>query len=140
MLYLGLTFLLSIFLILETSAFSMPFLIIGLIAVTVVFKNYISFLFALVFGIMLDVLTFKTIGISSFLFIILVFIIFSYQKKFEITTNYFVIFASFLAGLIFSFIFGLNHIIFQSIVSVVLGVTAFQFLKKINIEKQISNS
>ena len=129
MLYLGLTFLLSIFLILETSAFSMPFLIIGLIAVTVVFKNYISFLFALVFGIMLDVLTFKTIGISSFLFIILVFIIFSYQKKFEITTNYFVIFASFLAGLIFSFIFGLNHIIFQSIVSVVLGVTAFQFLK-----------
>ena len=140
MLYLGLTFLLSIFLILETSAFSMPFLIIGLIAVTVVFKNYISFLFALVFGIMLDVLTFKTIGISSFLFIILVFIIFSYQKKFEITTNYFVIFASFLAGLIFSFIFGLNHIIFQSIVSVVLGVTAFQFLKKINIEKLISNS
>ena len=140
MLYLGLTFLFSIFLILETSAFSMPFLIIGLIAATVVFKNYISFLFALVFGIMLDVLTFKTIGISAFLFIILVFIIFSYQKKFEITTNYFVIFASFLAGLIFSFIFGLNHIIFQSIVSVVLGVIAFQFLKKINIEKQISNS
>lgn len=138
--YFFLFLLFILFLILEASFFNLPLVLIALIVTTVVFKDYYSFFLAFFFGLMLDIVTFQTIGKSSIFFTILVFLIFSYQKKFEITTNYFVIFACFLASILFSFTFGLSNIISQSIVSVILGVITFQFLKRINIEKQISNS
>lgn len=130
--YLSLFLLLIFFLILEVAVVSFPFILVVLIAATVVLKDYYSFFLAFLFGLLLDILTFQTIGVSSIFFTVLVFLIFSYQKKFEITTNYFVITVCFLASILFSFIFGLSNIIFQSIVSVILGVLIFNSLQRIN--------
>lgn len=121
--------LLLIFLVLEASITTLPLILLILICITVIYKDYSVFFLALVFGIFLDIFTFKTIGLSSILFIIVIFLILIYQRKFEITTNYFVLFASFLASLFFLFLSGNMNIVVQSVISSLIGLLIFNLLQ-----------
>ena len=136
--YLFSFLLLTLALILEVSSFSLPLVFVVLVAVSVVLKDNFSFFAAVLFGLLLDVLTFQTIGITSAFFTILVFIIFSYQKKFEITTNYFVVFSCFLASVCFILLYGYSNLILGSLVSVLVGLLVFNILLKTN-RQQITN-
>ena len=127
--YLFSFLLLTLALILEVSSFSLPLVLISLIATTIVFKDYSFFFFAFLFGVLLDILTFQTIGKSSLFFTFFVFIIFSYQKKFEITTNYFVVFSCFLASVCFILLYGYSNLILGSLVSVLVGLLVFNILR-----------
>lgn len=126
-------------LILEASVTTLPLILLVLICLTVIYKDYSVFFRSLIFGIFLDIFTLKTIGQSSIFFITVMFLILMYQKKFEITTNYFVIFASFFACLSFLFVFGNGNIIAGSIVSVLIGLLMFIFLQKIKIQNPVNS-
>lgn len=120
--------LLLISLVLEASITTLPLILLVLICITVIYKDYSVFFLALVFGIFLDIFTFKPIGLSSTFFIFIIFLILIYQRKFEITTNYFVFFASFLTSLSFLFLSGNMNIVVQSVISSLIGLLIFNLL------------
>lgn len=120
--------LLLISLVLEASITTLPLILLVLICITVIYKDYSVFFLALVFGIFLDIFTFKPIGLSSTFFISIIFLILIYQRKFEITTNYFVFFASFLTSLSFLFLSGNMNIVVQSVISSLIGLLIFNLL------------
>ena len=132
--------LLLIALFLESSVVSLPLVLLVLISFTVIYRNYPVFILAFIFGIILDVLTFKTVGMSSLFFTIVIFLILIYEKKFEIKTNYFIILASFLASFFFLLIFKNSNLILQSFFSILIGLLIFQVLNKSHSNKTISNS
>lgn len=123
--------LLIIFLILESSLTTIPLVFISLLCLTVFYKNNFIFFLAFLFGILIDVLAFNTIGISSMFFVIFIFLVLIYQKKFEITTYPFVLITSFFGSLIFLFIQGFKDLIFlQALVSTFLAGGLFYLLKR----------
>lgn len=132
--------LLLIALFLEISVTNIPLVLLILIPTCIVYRNYSIFIMAFIFGILLDILTFKTVGLSSLFFISVMFLILIYEKKFEIKTNYFVILASFLGSILFILIFGHRYLIETSIISVLIGLLIFQVLNKLNVSKTNLNS
>lgn len=123
--------LLLISLILESSLTTIPLVFVVLLCLTVVYKENFLFILAFIFGVLLDILSFNTIGVSSTFFVASIFLVLIYQKKFEITTYPFVLIASFLGSFSFLFLLGFSDLrIFQSLISSFLGVSLFHFLRK----------
>lgn len=123
--------LLLITLILEVSLTTIPLIFLILLVSTVILKENWIFLFAFVFGILFDLISFKTIGISSVYFVIFIFLVLIYQKKFEISTIYFVFASSFLGSFGFLFVLGYNNsILLQAFVSSLIGVFIFITFKR----------
>jgi len=128
-----------IFLLLECFVVNLPLVLINIIALTVIRKDYSMFLVGLVLGILLDILTFRIVGVSSLFFITLIFLIHLYEKKFEITTNYFVILVCFVGSFAFIFIHHLHNLFFSSVISIFLGLLLFNIYKKIYVIKKEEN-
>ena len=83
--------LLSAALLLETTLFTIPLVLISLLSLTVIYRENFLFLFSFIFGIFLDLILFKTIGSSSLFFTLFLFLVLLYQRKFEIKTASFVL-------------------------------------------------
>ena len=128
--------LLTISLILESSITTIPLILLVLLVSTVVIKDDIVFLLAFIFGILLDVLTFKTIGLSSAFFTFLVFLILIYEKKFEINTLSFIALSTLLSSFLFLIFFQRGNIIVQSLVSTAIGLIFFAAFKKLSYKRQ----
>jgi cell shape-determining protein MreD len=91
------------------------------------------FVFAFFFGIFLDLVSFKTLGSSSSFFIIFLFLVLLYQRKFEIATNTFVFFASLLGSFGYLILLGYNNnIILQAILSSIIGLLLFKLIQRFN--------
>ncbi len=134
--FLVLVFLL-LALILEASLTTIPFTLLVLLCLMVLLRANWLFVFAFIFGIFLDLLGFKTLGVSSAFLIIFLFLILLYQSKFEIATNTFILTSSFLGSLLFLFIQGhTNLIILQAIVASVIGLILFKLMQKLEIKAQ----
>ncbi len=128
--------LLIISLILESSITTIPLILLVLLVSTVVLRDDIIFLLAFIFGIFLDILTFKTVGVSSVFFTFLVFLILIYEKKFEINTPSFIIFSTLLSSILFLIFFQRGNVIIQSLVSTVISLILFAVFKKLNYKRQ----
>mgnify|MGYP002336000011 FL=1 len=123
--------LLLIALVFEVSLTTLPLIFLVLLTLAVVIKENWIFLFAFIFGVLFDLISFKTIGISSAYFIIFIFLVLLYQKKFEISTIYFVLTSSFLGSFGFLLILGYNNsILLQAFVSSLIGVFIFIAFKR----------
>lgn len=121
---------LSLALILEAGLTTIPLLLIVLNCYVVISKKTDVFLYALVFGIILDILTFKTLGTEALFFIIFLFLILLYKRKFEIETPSFILISSFFGSLAFLFIFYFNNFIFfQAAVSAIFSLLIFIIFK-----------
>lgn len=130
---------LSFALLFETTLTTIPLVLVSLICLTVIYRENLLFLFAFFFGFLLDLILFKTIGLSSLFFIIFLFLVLLYQRKFEIKTISFVLISTFLGSFLYLFIFSYHDsIILQSVTSAIIGLIIFIFLKKLN-NKKISN-
>lgn len=117
---------------LETSLTTIPFVLLVLLIITSMFKDNFVFILAFIFGILLDLMTLRTVASSSIFFEIYVFLILMYQSKFEITTNNFIIVASFLGSACYLLIFGLiSHIVLEPIVSTIFGLMMFIVVKRL---------
>jgi hypothetical protein len=125
--------LLTLTLILEISLTTLPLVFLMLLVLTAIFKDNFLFIMALIFGIFLDLMLFRTIGFSSIFFATAIFLVLLYQSKFEISTNSFIIFASFLGSFCFLLIYGItSNIIWETIISVILGLSMFKLLQRVN--------
>lgn len=117
-------------LILETSITTIPLIFLVLLCFMVIFKEDYLFGLAFLFGLMFDALTFKTLGISSLFFVIFLFLVLIYQRKFEITSNYFILASSFLGSLCFLFFSQqTENILLESILSSIIGLIFFNLIK-----------
>ena len=124
-------FALLLALILEVSVTTIPLVLLVLLCLTVIYREENLFFFAFLFGILLDLFALKTIGLTSAYLVFILFLILTYQKKFEIATNYFVFIASVIGSVGFLFFLGYNNlVVLQSIVSGFLGVLIFTLFKK----------
>ncbi len=132
-------FLFLLSLLLECFVVNIPLVLVNIIALVVIKKNYQMFLLGFLLGIFLDILSFRTVGVSSLFFITLIFLTLLYEKKFEITTNYFVIIASFIGSFVFIFINHLHNLFLSSIISMLLGLMFFNIYKKIYLIKKEEN-
>ncbi len=129
-------FLLSI--LLEASVTTLPLVFLTLLCLAVLIRKEWIFALAFLTGIILDTFSFRTIGVSSIYFLAFIFLVFLYQKKFEIATRYFIFASSFLGSLGFSIIFSYQNAVLQSIISSLIGVLIFSILSRFhkNVEKK----
>ena len=106
------------------------------VGLTVIFKQNWLFAAAFILGLLFDILSFKTIGISSAFLCVFLFLVLLYQSKFEITTGYFVLISSFLGSILFLFIQGYTHmILIQAVTSSIIALSIFEILKKVSKDK-----
>ncbi len=125
--------------LLESSVTTIPLVFVTLLCLAVLTRK--EWVFAIIFiaGIVLDALFFRALGQSSLYFLIYIFLVFLYEKKFEIATKNFIFVASFLGsfGYLLLFSYG-NMIILQSISSAIIGTLIFLFLKRIEGKSKFS--
>jgi rod shape-determining protein MreD len=120
----------------EVSLTTIPFILLVLLCLTVIFKQNWLFAAAFILGLLFDILSFKTIGISSAFLCVFLFLVLLYQSKFEITTGYFVLISSFLGSILFLFIQGYTHmILIQAVTSSIIALSIFEILKKVSKDK-----
>ncbi len=105
--------LLSLFI--STGFVAAPLTIGCILAMLVLFKKSHVLLLAFILGILTDILAFHTVGLTSLFFLGLLGAVFLYERKFEIRTFQFVIVFSFLASMLYSFLFHMPHILLGSI-------------------------
>lgn len=110
----------------EISATTMPFIIGALILLAVTFRKNWVFLAAFLVGLIFDILALRTIGTTSLFFIILIFLIFIYENKFETETVPFVFVSTFLFSFSFLIFLGFSNVILQSLVSAIVTALIFR--------------
>lgn len=111
--------------ILESGVTTLPLTLLILVFAGVVTRSNNIFFLAFFAGLALDFLSFRTIGISSIYFVSFVFLIFLYQKKFEIETLHFVIASSLLASFGYLLIQGSDYFVLQSIAVCIIASVSF---------------
>jgi len=131
-------FLLLVALILEVSLTTIPFVFLVLLVFMAALRANWLFVLAFVFGILLDLVGFKTLGTSSIFFIIILFFMLLYQSKFEIATNMFVLISSFLGSLGYLIVIGNSHnLLLQAIFSSISGLLLFLLIKKVGLKTEV---
>lgn len=122
-------FLLFFSFLLESTVTSLP-LVLDMIIVLYIFQRK-SWVFwaAFISGLLLDTVSLNPLGRTSIFFLIFLFIASLYEKKFEISSSYFVLIYSFLGSLIFLWMFGGNSIILQSVISSLATLLIFTLFK-----------
>lgn len=101
-------------------------------------KAWILFM-AFLSGIILDVLSLRTIGATSLFLVIFLFIVIQYARKFETKTLRFVLFSSFIGSLIFLFIFNQNFILLQSVFNSLTAVVLFKVFVKMERKRMLTD-
>lgn len=114
--------------LLEGTITSIPLVALVLLVVYILKRKSSLFILALISGIVLDVFSVRTLGSSSIYFVSFLFIVFLYERKFEITTYPFVFVSSFLGGLMYLWIFGYGYVFQQAAVSSIIAVLLFKLL------------
>ena len=126
----------SIFLILaillESTITTLPLVLLLILFLAVTRKSNDVFLVAFIAGLLLDILSFGRIGFSSMYFVLLTFLIFMYQKKFEIETVNFLVLFSFFGSLIYLLIEGARFAFIQSIVMTLIIAASYYFFRRFN--------
>lgn len=101
---------------------------VGLLAIsTVLFKKSRVFFLALGLGLFLDLISIRTLGYTSLILIIFVFLIRLYERKFETQTTLFVFISTFLGSLVYLKIFNYQQIFLQSLINSFLAILFFKF-------------
>ncbi len=112
---------LSILLFLQTTIFSLPLVLGGLLFFCVLYKEQWIFPVGFGMGILLDMLTFHPIGLTSIFFTILLGIVFLYERKFEIQSLTFITFVTFLASLVYGLLFHEPQIFLEAVMLAVFA-------------------
>lgn len=118
--------------LLESTISTLPLVLLLILFLAVIKRTNDIFVVAFFSGLFLDFLTFGRFGISSLYFTIFVFLIYSYQKRFEIETLHFVALFSFFGSLFYLLIQGHSYLILQSVISMIILVSSFIAFKKYN--------
>lgn len=107
---------------------TIPIIVGVILCLTVISKNPWVFLAAILGGLFVDLLGLRTLGATSLFLVVFAFMIFLYQRRFEIQTVPFVFLACFIGSMVYLIVFGYNQILVQAVVSSVLAVLAFRLV------------
>jgi cell shape-determining protein MreD len=118
-------FLLIILAFLEGSLTSIPLVLMCLITIAAHTKSSRVYFYALLSGCVLDILTGRILGVTSLFFVILLSMIFLYQKKYEINSHIFIFFASAVMALLYGLFFHVSHFFIQILISVLFAQSLF---------------
>jgi cell shape-determining protein MreD len=113
----------------QGSVTTIPLSLIFLVVLFCIYQNELIFLAAFVSGIFLDILLVQPIGETSIFFILFLFLIFLYQRKFEIASYYFIFLSLFLGTIVYQVLFGTENIVVTAFISGILGIGIFLFLQ-----------
>lgn len=116
--------------LLQGSIFAFPLVLMVLTLLYCSYRTEWIFLVAFASGILLDIFLVRPVGITSSFFLIFLFLIFLYQKKFEVTSPYFVFLSLFLGSFAY-YIFFRNGSFISSVVCSMGGAFLFFLLQKI---------
>ena len=126
--FLMVLILLTLITIILSGITTIPFSI-GLLAVSaVMFKKSWVFFAALGLGLFLDLISIRHWGYTGLIFVIFVFLIRLYERKFETQTATFVFIATFLGSLIYLRIFDYQQVFLQSLINSLFAILFFKLL------------
>lgn len=117
-----------LFIILLSTLTTTPLAIAILVVCAVIFRKPWVFFAAFIFGLFLDLSLLAPLGQRGLMFVVFIFTLFLYERKFETQSITFVFFTTFVGSLIYLMVFGYNNLLLQSFISAVIGVLLFQFL------------
>lgn len=124
------TILLLVSIFLESTIITVPLTFLIIIFSAVTLKNNEVFILAFLSGLLLDVLTLGTIGLTSAFFVSFVMLIFLYQKKFEIESLSFVSMSALIGSIVYLFLTNSNHLVPESLFATFLMFSSFFIFKK----------
>jgi len=107
---------------------TIPLAVPLLIVCSVIFRKPSVFFIAFILGLLFDLFLLRPLGQTGLFFIIAIFTVFIYERKFEIQTATVVFFSSFLASLIYLMVFKYDNVLIQSFVSSLLAILLFRIL------------
>jgi len=115
---------------LESALMSLPLTLVVLLFAAIYTRDSLIFLLAFLAGLILDIFSLRTLGISSLYFVTFVFVIFLYQKKFETGTLQFLAIFAFLGSILYLIFLGTSQVFIHSILATILATISFLFYKK----------
>lgn len=117
-------------LILESTFTTVP-LLFTVLTVYTIFKKQTRFFYAgFAGGIILDSLTVRVLGSSSAFFVIWLYLILLYDKKYEIRSSLFVCLSIFIGSTLYLYIFKYNYIFLNALIASAAGIVLYLILKK----------
>ena len=116
---------LSLALFFETTFLALPLVLIAIVLFGVVYKEAWIFPVAFGAGILLDMLSFRTVGVTSLFFVITLSLVFLYKRKFEIQSLPFVVVASFLIALAYGIFLAGGNVLLQTLITAFLAGGSF---------------
>lgn len=126
--------LLGIAVFVEGTMTSLPLVLVCLLCLTIMRRDASVFLFAVISGIVLDVLSLRPIGSSSLFFVLFIFLLLLYQRKYEIDSYPFVAASTFFGSMIFLALFG-GQVVIESFISMFIGLGLFA-ITRISLRKK----
>src|SRR3989344_3834439 len=112
---------------------TIPVIVSMILCFTVVSKSSKIFILAILGGLLIDIFFLRTLGSTSLFLVIFTFMIFLYQRRFEIQTYAFVFMGTFLGSIIYLKIFGYDQILLQSLVSSLLALFLFRVFNRFSV-------
>lgn len=121
----------SLGLFLEATVTQVPFTFSTLLILFVMKKSPGIFPAAFFLGVLLDILTLRTIGGTSLFFVLFLFLVYLYDRKYEINTLPFIAVVSFIGAYLFLAIFEKTFDFHQASAGLLFAVLLFVLMKKV---------
>lgn len=112
-------------LFLQLSIFASPLFLGGLLTLFVLFHKARIIVLAFLVGIISDILSFQTPGITSLFLLLLFAFVLLYERKFEIQTVQFLAAFTFLSSLVYMLLFHNSHPLGAAIVATIWSMVLF---------------
>ena len=116
-----------LFLILSSSLTTIPLSIAILVVCAVIFRESWVFFTAFLIGLFLDLSLTRPLGQTGLVFVLIMFLISLYERKFEAKTGTFVFISTFLGSLVYLMVFKYDNVLIQSLFGALLGILFFKF-------------
>lgn len=130
---LFLIFLFLLAVVLEVSVTTIPFIFLALLFLTILYRNYWVYVIGFSLGLLLDILGFRSLGLTSTFFLVFMFLVLAYQAKFEIFTLPFIFISSFLGSFLYLRFFVVQGFpLMESLFSSLIAVCFFVLLRKLS--------
>ena len=123
--------LLLFFIFLESAIVSIPLTLIFLLCLMTIEKKRYVLVLGFVGGLLLDVLLIRQVGVSALMFVFFLFLVMSYQKKFEIASYYFTVISAFFASLLYVLFFRIPYPFFQATAGAILAILFFALFTRV---------
>lgn len=125
--FLLLFFIVSLFL--EGTLISLPLIFVSLVCLAILIRSPLLFFLAFLSGIILDTFAIRTLGLTSIFFLVFVFLLFLYQRKYEINSYPFVFISSFVGAFIYLLLFGYTNAIGQALLTSFIALIMFVLMR-----------